>query len=156
MRTEDSRSLRRGTTTLVASFLIVCVSAVAAFAATFNMTAESPNGGAGKVNGTLTFTSAHRFTYDSYVQDICPADSLGVSFYFEIVKFGGALSDLTGIVDWDTNGCGNGFQNDGGAIVRNNFNIKGARVIMCWTNNGDLCWAIPIDGVGAVKDNPHT
>jgi hypothetical protein len=138
-----------------ASLALILATAPAAFAYSFNIHVNSPNGGAGQVNGIINFTGQYAFAYDGYVQDICPADGLGVSYYFEIARVGGGLNDLTGFIDWDTNGCGNGFNNRNSSVSRT-YKMKQMRVIMCWTDNGSLCVGISLDAFSSWKDNPYT
>jgi hypothetical protein len=138
-----------------ASLALILATATAAIAYSFNSYVNSPNGGAGQVNGTINFTGQYALAYDGYVQDICPADGLGVSYYFEIAKVGGGVNDLTGYIDWDTDGCGNGFKNRNSTVSRT-YKMKGMRVIMCWTDNGSLCAGISFDAFSGWKDNPYT
>lgn len=128
----------------------------AAFAYSFNQTWGGPShyGGYGNYQGTLNYSGARAFNWDITIQDICPADGVGVSTYFVVNRVDGHMT-TSPVKAWDTNGCGNGFNQYSGTITRE-WNIRDARIIPCWTNDGNLCWQSSLDGWSTLKDNPYT
>ncbi len=149
------RIASRTAAVLAGAVAVIGLTVGAASAASWDMFFDSDSGGHGHVWGALTYLSKTHFSYGGNVEDVCPADGLGVSYYYDIAKMSGGSDYLTGIVDWDTDGCDNGvsYRNDGVSV---SFNIKKTRVVSCWTNNGNLCWAVPLDGISTWKDNPYT
>ena len=137
------------------SLVLAILTSPAAFAASYDFVyGPSPRGGFGHTAGTLNFTGARDFYYDTYIEDLCPADGYGVSFYFNfrLVNGNSTISDVKG---WDTNGCGNGFAYWVNTGHRANP-IKEIRLISCWTDDGNLCWSIHPNALSGWKDNPHT
>lgn len=131
--------------------------AAPAYAASFDFSfgpSATPHQGFGHIQGTLDYRAARNFDYEAFLEDVCPADGVGVSFFFD-VAFMDDTEDNTNIKGVDANGCGNGYEYFVGNVSRAK-NIKRTRVVTCWTNDGDNCWQIPINGFGAFKDNPYT
>jgi hypothetical protein len=128
----------------------------AALAASYDFVyGPSPGGGYGHTQGTLGFTGARGFNYSTYLEDVCPADGYGVSFYFALDMVGAGLPALTGVKGWNTGGCGTGYAHWRGTVSRQKA-IKRVEVISCWTDDGDMCWAIDNDALSTWKDNPST
>ena len=111
----------------------------------------SPNGGYGETKGSLTYVNAKEFNYDITLNDLCPADGNGVSFYFAYHMATGnyPISDIKGT---DTDGCGNGTREFTGTVTRT-YRILSTQVDSCFTNNGNDCW-LAVDA-SAWHDNPY-
>ena len=149
------RRWRRGTILGVASLVALIPSPAMAYSVDQTFGPTGPGGGYGNYNGTLFFSGARAFNYTIYVQDICPADGFGVSYYFIVRRKSDNHSTTSPPKAWDTNGCDNGVEEGSGSITRE-WNIGDAQVAACWTNDGELCWSVPLGGVSGNKDNPYT
>ena len=135
------------------ALLFVVGTSAPAHAVSYNLEAQSGNGGAGEVFGTLNFNSKKQFDYNALVRDICPGDYLGVSFRFSVTYVFGAGFN-TSYRGQDTNGCG---PNASGPFVNNvnsPNNIDYVNVVMCFTDNGDPCHHV--GEVSSDKNNPYT
>ena len=135
------------------SAALVIATAGAAYAASWDVTAPTTNGGYGRDWGALTYTSDSSFNYGGYVEDICPADGFGISYYFNFVRGNGNYAN-TGMIDWDTDGCDNDVFHRSDSISES-YTIARSRTIMCETNNGDLCYLVLSFGLSNWKDNPY-
>jgi hypothetical protein len=86
-----------------AALLAVTLPATPAHAAEFHLKVTGSAGGAGLLNGTLTWESARRAVLSARVTDKCPADGLGV-YVFARATFANGKT-LTDINWWDGDGC---------------------------------------------------
>lgn len=142
------------------ALLLLALVAVPAYAATiYHYVGPSgfgaQGGGYGRYDGVITYNSRHKFSYEIDVTDICPGDGLGVSYSWWLDKVGVQVHEITNVRGRDTNGCGNGSTFTFGTVERNNRDIARAALIPCWTNDGDPCYASPMQGPDNWTDNPH-
>jgi len=113
------------------------------------------NYGNGQAQGNIAFQGPKSFAYDTYLYDICPADNLGVSFYFNAMRTDG-WSFITDNKGRTTHLCGQGFNNYAGNVWSTPQVMQRARVVVCWANNAEPCWAIDsTNGIGNWKWNPY-
>jgi hypothetical protein len=150
MRFLRSRLVRLAFVTLVVALYPL----EAAQAYSYSLWASAGVGsGYGQVEGTLSFNSKVKFTWDASVIDLCPSDQVGVSYKFSVTTVGGSVTN-TGYKGWDTNGCNPENWIGSGGDVNWPNNIKSVAAIMCFTDNGNMCaWVAQVSGE---KDNPHT
>lgn len=147
-------TIRSAVVAATATFAVTATAGAAA-AASYNFTfGPSPYGGYGRISGNLSYlSSGDRFSYQTYVEDLCPGDGYGVGFVFQIVGVGGqgAVTESKGV---NQLGCGNTTYHYGN-VVRN-WKIARTSVLACWSDGGNPCWSIVPGGYSEWKDNPYT
>lgn len=139
----------------VPAFAILVGVPAAAMAATWDYTRDSGMGGKGRTYGTMTFRSATLVDHVGVTTDICPKDGVGTSYYLNAAQTVPYYVN-SGYVALDTSGCDDG-QNGGGSgtvYASSGAQITQARAVLCWTNDGNPCWATTINP-GVWKDNPY-
>jgi hypothetical protein len=77
-----------------------------------------------------------------------------VSFLFQVFRTDG-VAFMTDNKGRTTHVCGTGFNNYGGTVWSNAQKIQKARVITCWAQEAEPCWAQDIYGVSNDKFNPY-
>jgi hypothetical protein len=125
-----------------------------AFATGFSINfGPSPRGGYGYNSGTITWTGQKSFNWEGQSTDVCPADAYGTSFYFYF-HMGDGDYVLGDVKVWDTSGCDDAYNGYGTGAISKERRIDDVQVISCFTDDGNLCALVPVNGRGAWKDNP--
>ena len=133
--------------------MIVAVTAGSAAAATYDKSyGPSPRGGYGRTSGSLDFHNRTSFGFNTWLDDVCPGDYLGVSFYFNITH-GDGSTHQTEVKGANQRGCD--LQTYHYGNVYRDKRVARTQVISCWTDGGNLCWAVPVDGITEWKYNPY-
>ena len=146
-------SLTRGVFVALAACLTTVLMQVPAHAVDIRMIfgpsgIGQQGGGYGDVYGPsdgndLTWPGKKRFEYDMRQADLCPGDGLGISYHW-YMEFADGDYVFTDTAGRDVNGCGNGYQNSSGTQDRARAIVR-TRMQVCWTNDGNDCWAVPMD-----------
>lgn len=103
----------------------------------------------------MSFQTKLKMSWGGATWDICPPDNVGTSFILEIDRTN-VQTLLTNEYALDTSGCSDG-QGGGGAghyTAPSDRKIIRARIILCWTNNGNPCW-LTATPPGVWTDNPN-
>jgi hypothetical protein len=122
-------------------------------AATYDLYGKVPKSGAGAASatGTVTFTSAYKFSWTGTIRDICPADGKGAELQIVVRHTDGTQSVKTNVLQ-DLDGCGStGFSGSGSFTETKK--IKNLMVALYSTEGGQP-W-VTLD-LSPDRDNQYT